>query len=345
MIIPRRAASLLLGIMALGMSATPVGAYPPADEGFLDYAEMVVAIREVANSYPHIVQLFSIGTSYEGRELWATKISDNVAHDEDEPEILFDAGLHGREHMSTEMAVALLRNLAAGFGSDPRITTMLEEREIFILFNLNPDGSEFDHSSGTYHSWRKNRQPTPGSSSIGTDINRNFEHHWGENPLNASPAADTYRGPSAWSTPEAAAFRDFVASRLIRGEQQIRVHVTFHQHGEVVLYPYGYTTTPIADNRLETMATEMARLSGYVAAQSATWAGVNVGNQMDWLYATYGMMTFTFEMGDTFYMPDESIAAETARNMGAAYYAIEIAGEAMSMVPPARLMPNTSVGS
>ncbi len=211
----------------------------------------------------------------------------------------------------------------------PRISDMVNGREIFILFNLNPDGSEFDHASGVYRSWRKNRQPTPGSSEIGTDINRNFGYRWGTNPLNASPAGETYRGPSAWSTPEARAFRDFVESRVIGGVQQIRVHATFHQYGRIVLYPYGYTTTPVpsdmeADDHatLTAMAGEMARLSGYAAGQSSH-PNINVGNQMDWMYATHRIMTFTFEMGDTFYMPDEAIPTETARNMDAAYYAIE----------------------
>jgi len=207
---------------------------------------------------------------------------------------------------------------------------MVNSREIFILFNLNPDGSEYDHGSGTYRSWRKNRQPTPGSTEIGTDINRNFGYRWGTNPLNEAPSGETYRGPSAWSTPEASAFRDFVESRVIGGEQQIRVHVTFHQFGRIVLYPYGYTTTAVpsdmeADDHatLEAMATEMARLSGYASAQSSAWAGINVGNQMDWMYATHRIMTFTFEMGDTFTMPANAIPTETDRNMEAAYYAIE----------------------
>ena len=320
------AAAIALGTQA----ATPVSAYPPEDSGYLDHGEMVAAIRAVEAAHPQIVDIFSIGRSHLGTDLWAAKVSDNVATDEDEPEVVFDAGIHGREPMSTEMAVALLRSLADGHGTTPRITNMVNATEIYILFDLNPDGSQYDHGSDIYHLWRKNRQPTPGSTAIGTDINRNFEYRWGTNPLNASPFAETYRGPSAWSTPEAAAFRDFMASRVVGGEQQVSVHVTLHQFGRVVLYPYGYTPDDVpadmsADDHavLVNMAAEMARRSGYASAQSADWAGINVGNQMDWLYATYRVMTFTFEIGDAFYMPDEAIGAETARNMDAAYYAIE----------------------
>ena len=326
-------AALIVAALVLGgapIAPTPAAAFPPEDARYLDYDEMVAAIRQVEAAHPEIVELFSIGTSHAGRELWAAKVSDNVATDEGEPEVVFDGGIHGREHLSTEMAVALLRYLAAGHATTSRVTEMVNGREIVILFNLNPDGSEFNHASGEYQSWRKNRQPTPNSSEIGTDVNRNFGYRWGTNPLNAPPTAETYRGPSAWSTPEARAFRDFVDGRVIGGEQQIRTHVTFHQYGRVVLYPYGYTTTEVpadmdADDHatLEAMATEMARLSGYASAQSSAWAGINVGNQMDWMYATHRIMTFTFEMGDTFAMPDEAIPTETDRNMEAAYYAIE----------------------
>lgn len=324
--IRRPSAALLTAALMLGATATPASAYPPEDAGYLDYAEMVAAVEAIAAAKPKIVSFFSIGQSYEGRELWAARISDNVETDEDEPEVLFDGGMHGREHMSTEMAVALFRNLVDGYGANERITEMVDATEITIIFNLNPDGSEYDHSSGTILSWRKNRQPTPGSSEIGTDINRNFGYQWGTNPLNASPSAWTYRGPSAWSTPEASAFKRYVDGRVIGGQQQIRVHVTFHQYGRIVLYPYGYTKDPVPDaddhTTLAAMAQQMGTLSRYAHAQSS-YDEIHVGNQMDWLYATYGILTFTFEMGDAFAMPDEAIATETARNMEAAYYAIE----------------------
>ena len=224
---------------------------------------------------------------------------------------------------------------------------MVDATEITIIFNVNPDGSEHDHGSGTILSWRKNRQPTPGSSEIGTEINRNFGYQWGTNPLNASPSAWTYRGLAAWSTPEASAFKRYADGRVVGGEQQIRAHVTFHQHGRIVLYPYGYTKAAVPDAgdhaRLASMAAEMGALSGYAHAQSS-YDEIHVGNQMDWLYATYGILTFTFEMGDAFHMPDEAIAIETSRTMEAAYYAIEQSAGGAGEGPDAPiLLPDTAV--
>jgi hypothetical protein len=339
----RRLAAAIVTTAILGAAlAMPASAFPPADDAYLDYAEMVAEIQAIAARNPGIARTFSIGRSFEGRELWAATVSDNVADDENEPEVLFDGGIHGREHLSTEMAVYLFRTLVDGYGVDPRVTRIVDSREVTIAFNLNPDGSEHDHTASGYRSWRKNRQPTPDSTEIGTDINRNFGYHWGENPLNASPDANTYRGPSAWSTPEARAFRDYVNGRVIGGSQQIRVHITFHQYGRIVLYPFGWTTEAIpadmdpADHAtLVAMATEMASRSGYAAAQSSS-GEIHVGNQVDWMYATHRILSFTVEMGDSFTMPDEAIATETARNLDTALYAMEQAGRGA-------LLPNTAV--
>ena len=104
------------------------------------------------------------GRATTGRELWAAKISDNVAVDEDEPEVLFDGGTHADEHMGVEMTLKILHWLADGYGIDPRITSIVDTREIWIVFMVNPDGVAHDIAGGKFHYWRKNRQPTPGST-------------------------------------------------------------------------------------------------------------------------------------------------------------------------------------
>ena len=85
-----------------------------------------------------------IGASYEGRELWAVKISDNVGVDEGEPEVLLSAGQHAREHLTIEMALYLIDELTSRYATDPRIKGIVDSREIWIIPNVNPDGSEYD---------------------------------------------------------------------------------------------------------------------------------------------------------------------------------------------------------
>ena len=94
--------------------------FPPADAGYHNYAEMTAEIQQVAAAQPDIVSTFSVGQSYEGRAMWAAKISDNVATDENEPEVLFLGQHHAREHLTVEMTLYILNLLAGQYGTAHR---------------------------------------------------------------------------------------------------------------------------------------------------------------------------------------------------------------------------------
>ena len=57
--------------------------------------------------------MFVVGKSYQGRPIWAAKVSDNVAEDENEPEVLFDALHHAREHLTIEQILDTFGQLTA----------------------------------------------------------------------------------------------------------------------------------------------------------------------------------------------------------------------------------------
>ena len=122
------------------------------------------------------------------------------------------------------------------------MTRLVDTPEIWIVFMLNPDGARVDLTGDPYRDWRKNRQPNP-ASSIGTDLNRNYGYKWGCcGGSSGSPARETYRGREPFSAPETRRVADFVNSRVVGGQQQIRTHISFHANGELILCPYGYTT-------------------------------------------------------------------------------------------------------
>src|SRR3954467_10217085 len=137
--------------------------FPAADAGYHNDAETRAQIDATIAAHPDLIARTTIGTSYEGRELWAVKVSDNGGVDEGEPEVLFPAGQHAREHLTVEMALYLIDELSSHYAADARIKGILDSREIWIVPDLNPDGSEYDIAGGSYRSWRKNRQPNAGS--------------------------------------------------------------------------------------------------------------------------------------------------------------------------------------
>lgn len=301
--------------------------FPPADSGYHNYAETNAAIASTLSAYPNLVSRQLIGKSYENRDIVALKISDNVGTDEDEPEVLFTAHQHAREHLTVEMALYLLTELTTKYGSDTRVTNLVNSREIWIVPDMNPDGGEYDIRNGSYAGWRKNRQPNSGSSAVGTDLNRNWPYKWGCcGGSSGSTSSETYRGPSAGSSPEVANVMNFVRSRVVGGTQQITTNIDFHTFSELVLWPFGYTTANTAPgmtqqdyNTFATLGQRMASSNGYTPEQASDLY-ITDGSIDDWLWADQHIYSFTFEMYPSsggisgFYPPDEVIGRETARN-------------------------------
>jgi hypothetical protein len=311
-------------------------AFPTADSAYHDYAEMVAEIQQAEADHGAIFDLFAMGTSYEGRTIWAGKISDNVATDEAEPEVLFTHHQHAREHLTVEMALYTLRILTDEYGVNSQITDLVNSREIWMVFDMNPDGGEYDIATGTYRSWRKNRQPNPGSSYVGTDLNRNWGYRWGCcGGSSGSFSSETYRGAAPFSAPETTVVSNFVNSRVIGGQQQITVAIDFHTYQELILWPYGYTLTDVPSdmtqddhNVLVTMGQAMAATNGYTPEQASDLY-ITDGTINDWLYGVHGILNYTFEMYPRtsaqggFYPPDEVIPAETSRNRASVLYLLE----------------------
>ncbi len=313
-------------------------AYSAGSVGYHDPGEMLTLIKATEIAYPSLVHVFSIGKSYEGRDIWAAKVSDNVALDENEPEVLVDALHHAAERLGVEQALYLLATLTSGYASDALVHRLVDEREIWIIFAVNPDGWAYDLSGNGYQFWRKNRQPN-GKYNPGTDLNRNYSYKWGCCSASSPNEWDwNYRGPAPFSAPESKAVADFVASRVVDGKQQIRTHVTLHTNGERVLYPYSYTLQRLPSDMnaddyavFRSMARTMAGMNGYTAEQSSQQYPTD-GDEIDWLYATYRIFSFTFELypdekagKGIIYVPDTVIAKQTARNRGALLYLIDAA--------------------
>lgn len=343
---PIRATALFAALalpLAPAAPALAAAEFPAGDEGFHTYAEMRADIKAAADTHPDIVRVFSIGTSYEGRELWAAEVSDHVGIDEGEPEVLIDGLHHGLEHMSAELALASFHWLVDGYGTNARITDIVDGRRVWFVFMVNPDGGEFDIKGGRYHDWRRNRQPTPGSSWIGTDVNRNYDFRWGCcGGASHDPASSRYAGPTAFSTPEARAMRDLVESRIVDGRQRIRTHITFHTDGRLVMWPYGFTTadlppqmTALDHDVFVTLGRAMAATNGYTPQQSSDLY-ISSGTFGSWMYGTQRVFSYVFELTRGDRPDDELIPKEARRNREAVLLLLEAADCPYRLVGRAR---------
>jgi carboxypeptidase T len=349
----RFAARLSVPVLAvLAMLATTAPAagadaqdFPPGYTGYHTYAEMTSELNSVVAKYgggaKPIAQLRSIGTSFEGRQIWALKISDNVATDESEPEVLVECNMHAREHLTAEQCLYLVHLLTDNYGAPTavgrRVTNIVNHREIWIIPMLNPDGAMYDISGGTFHNWRKNRQTNPGSTKIGIDLNRNWGYRWGCcGGSGGKPSSARYRGLYPFQAVEDQALRDFVLSRRVGGTQQITEVLNVHSYGEHVLYPYGYTKSAVPPDMTQddhatfvALARQMAALNGYHAMQGSQMY-IYDGDFIDWAYGDQHIFAFTWEMYPGwgckcggFRPPDSVIGRETSRNADAALYLFE----------------------
>jgi len=312
--------------------------FPAKDAMYHDYAEMIAEMNKVVADHPTIAKKYVIGKSYENRDIIAIKISDNVNVDENEPEVLYNAQQHAREHLTQEMAIYLANMFTDQYTTDTRVANVVNTREIWIIPTVNPDGSEYDIATGSYRSWRKNRQPNAGSRNVGTDLNRNWSYKWGCcGGSSGSTGSDTYRGPRAFSAPETSVVRDFVLSRRVGGVQQIKANIDFHTYSQLILWPFGWTKNNTApglnadqEATFRTIGVQMAQTNNYTPEQSSDLY-ITDGDSIDWMWGDQGIWAYTFEMypgqfgGGGFYPPDEVIVRETTRNKAASLLIAEYA--------------------
>ena len=239
---------------------------------------------------------FSIGQSYEGREIWGIKISDNVATDENEPEVFIHGLTHARERASNEMALVPIQILTNNYATDARIKAIVDSREIWIVPMLNPDGAEYDMPAALAQAGARTASRFPArrqsaSTSIATGATTGgWLGHGTDGSIN--PASDYYRGWAPEVAPEVQDYEAFEASRVINGRQQIVASIGFHSAAHEVLWPYSYTRTDVpsdmsADDHAAFVALgeRVAADNGYKPQQGSDLYPV-YGDQDDWAYHT-----------------------------------------------------------
>ncbi|NOZ49510.1 MAG: zinc carboxypeptidase, partial [Chloroflexi bacterium] len=308
--------------------------FPLHFEDYHNYSEMVAEIDAVAAQYPDIVRLVSLGKTIEQRDVWALRITDHPDADEpDEKAILIFANTHAREHLTVEQALFLIHDLVQNYGHDGEITNLVNQRDIWIIPSLNPDGAEYDIGGSSFRWWRKNRRDN-GNGTFGVDLNRNFGYQWGCcGGSSGFPGNSLYRGPAPFSEPETQTIRDFA-----RAHPHLTTSISLHTWGELLLYPYGYTYTDIPVDMDATdyqifraLGSGVSDRNGY-RLQQASDLYITDGDSDDWLYGELGIYAFTWELyprssNPGFYPNDSVIPVQTERNRSALRYAIAMADD------------------
>jgi murein tripeptide amidase MpaA len=115
------------------------------------YDEMTEIIHSLAEEHTDLSELYSIGQSTDGRELWLIEITNKeTGPAAEKPAVYVDGNTHAAEVTGREVCLWLVKHLLEGYGENDEITGILDTRVFYVLPCMNPDGAEL-YLTTPYH--------------------------------------------------------------------------------------------------------------------------------------------------------------------------------------------------
>lgn len=319
---------------------------PSGDTAYRTYADFTNDMKALVEEHPDLVRPVVIGKTYEGRTIQGVEIASDVNGDDGRAVYLNMGAHHAREWPSAEFPMEFAIELAQKYGSDPRVTKLLDDVRVVVIPVVNVDGFIASRSFGTSPLdddqnatltdsllnrgayIRKNCRPTlPGAAALpcaartgsGVDINRNYGAYWGGAGASTDPSSQGYRGTWPFSEPESRAMQKYMSS--IAPLINITNH-TFTEEGEWLRQP-GFEDAPITDPDGDgvhdvpdgpvhkEIGDAMAAATGWQSNKS-TILGSITGATEDWNYYVQSAYGFTPEgRGPNFHGTfDNAVATE-----------------------------------
>lgn len=271
-------------------------AYPTYDA----YVEMMY---EFAANYPDICEVFSIGTTTDGRELLFAKISDNVATQEPEGQFLYTGTMHGDETAGFVLFLRLIDYLTSNYGTDAEVTELVNNLEIWINPAANPDGTYHGGNNTVYGATRAN------GNSI--DLNRNY---YDPNPsYGAHPDGNAYQ-------------LETEAFMAMAEEQNFSMAANTHGGAEVLNYPWDTWNLHTADDAWWVMVCREYADTCHAFAPSNymdgwengithgySWYPTH-GSRQDYMNYFHNCREVTIEQSDTKLIPESQLDAHWTYN-------------------------------
>jgi len=273
------------------------------------YPAYLTLMSDFETDYPNLCQVENIGYTVQGRQILFAKLSANVNTEENEPEIMYSSTMHGDETTGYILTLRLIDYLLSNYGTDPQITYMLDNSEIWINPLANPDGTYAGGNNTVNGATRYNANDY--------DLNRNF------------PDPDNGQHPGGTWQPETIAMMDFF------DEHSFIISANFHGGVEVVNYPWDTFSRLHADNNwFAAISREYADSaqanspSGYMTylnngiTNGYAWYPV-AGGRQDYMTYWKGGRETTIELSDTHLLPENQLQAHWDYNRAALITYIE----------------------
>lgn len=255
----------------------------------------------------------------------------------EKPKLFVNSAIHAREYTTAPLVLEFARWLVNGWGTDADATWILDQHEVHLMLQTNPDGRKRAEAG---LSWRKNvdNNHCANSNNRGIDLNRNFSFSWNSTGGQGSSgtACDlTYRGPAAGSEPETQAIQAYVRGlwpdRRGTGVNDAApadtsgIHLDIHSYSQLVLWPWGERSTPAPNGTaLQTLGRRLAFFNGYTPQQSIGLYPTD-GTSDAVSYGELGVAALTIELGSAFFESCTTYNASTKpKNLPALIYAAKV---------------------
>lgn len=191
----------------------------------------------LADTYPDVLHLEYLGTTFQGRKMKALRLSLHSDSKSDAIKtFVVTGGIHAREWISTSTACFILYQLLMDYeAGNPTVIRYLENLDFLFLPVMNPDGYAFTWK--TERLWRKNKQQTFNPRCDGIDIDHSFDFKFTSGT--ESPCSDDYAGEAAFEALEAYHWDNYLNET--KHSHPIHAYIDLHSYAEEVLYPYAYS--------------------------------------------------------------------------------------------------------
>jgi len=279
-----------------------------SDGNYHDYQQTTQLITQFNTDYPNLVEIFSIGKSINGKDIWCVTLTNEQIQTEKHCCVI-DGCIHGSEWESCEICLYLAEYLLINFERNHSVRSILNSSIIYLIPILNPDGRE--------QNIRYNEN--------GIDLNRNFAVHFGRilggsiplgNPLGFIKIPSIRRplkgitltnsGRRPFSEPETTALKEFLDSldRKTIGFY-MNGHTALHFVGSVVNIKQNqeYQITSHQKTVINTALSWCENHTEYASLPIGDYDYYGAGLAHHWVFKEYQIPSFLFELLSHEYEP------------------------------------------
>ncbi|MBN3309672.1 carboxypeptidase A6 [Amia ocellicauda] len=257
-------------------------------------------MHDMNRTHSHLIDLFSIGQSFEGRPLYVIQLGKRSRRYK--KAVWIDCGVHAREWIGPAFCQWFVKEALQSYQYDPLMRRLMNQLYFYIMPVFNVDGYHFSWTTDRF--WRKTRSKNAKYYCRGVDANRNWKVKWCEEGASSHPCDDTYCGAFPESEPEVKA----VANFLRKQRRRVKAYISIHAYAQMLLYPYSYKYDTIPNFSCVESAAHNAVAALYSAygvkyryGPASTTLYVSSGSSMDWAYKNGIPYAFAFELRDTGY--------------------------------------------